>query len=80
MINEQDAIQEIRKHANANYNKGWDYIVECWGDGDILEALSENKMDLGKTIKYIQESVDMYVQKREEQRADVSDWGEVPSF
>jgi len=79
-MNEQEMIQAIRKHAEANYNKGWDYFVECWTDGDILDLLSNNKMDLKETISIMQSIADLYLQKQEEQRADVRDWGCVPNF
>jgi len=60
MINEQEAIQEIRKHANANYNKGWGWVVECFDDGDILEYLSDAQMDLPKALQAIQDDVDQH--------------------
>jgi hypothetical protein len=58
-IDEENMIGFIRVHANTNYNKGWDVIVECWSDGDILEYLSENKFDMKKTIKAIQDWIDL---------------------
>ena len=73
-------IGAIRMHANANYNKGWDYIVECWTDGDILDLLSSNKMDLKETLSIMQSIVDLYLQRQEEQRADIADWGLIPNF
>ena len=37
-------IQSVRRHALDNYeNNGWDYLVECWDDGDILEQISDAK-------------------------------------
>jgi len=53
MTDEQTLIQFIRNHANAHYESGWSTIVECWEDGDILEALSENDFDLPKTMQSI---------------------------
>lgn len=39
-MNEQVLIAAVRNHALANYNSnGWDYLVECWEDGDILEVI-----------------------------------------
>lgn len=73
-------IGAIRQHANANYNKGWDYVVECWDDGDLLDELSYCGMDLKKTIASMQDHVNMYLQRQQEQRADVIDFGEVPNF
>jgi hypothetical protein len=58
-IDEENMIAFIRVHANTNYNKGWDTIVECWSDGDILEYLSEAKFDMKKTIKAIQAWIDL---------------------
>jgi len=41
-ICELDLIDAVRKHALNNYNNdGWDYLIECWEDGDILEQLSD---------------------------------------
>jgi len=41
-ISELDLINAVRKHALNNYNNdGWDYLVECWEDGDILEQISD---------------------------------------
>ena len=58
-IAEEEMIEFVRLHANTNYNKGWDVIVECWADGDILEYLSEAKFDMAKTLKAIQEWLDL---------------------
>jgi hypothetical protein len=62
-MNEQTMIEDIKAYAIANYNNGWDNIVECWEDGDILEALSENEFDMAKTIASIQEYVDVIVER-----------------
>jgi len=44
MENEQDMIAAVRKYAYANYEKdGWDTVIECMEDGDILELISEAK-------------------------------------
>ena len=33
---ETDLIAAVRRHALDNYERdGWDYLVECWDDGDI---------------------------------------------
>lgn len=56
---EQFLIQAVRKIANDRYEQGWSAIVEAWSDGDILEYLSNANMDLPKTLKAIQEWVDI---------------------
>lgn len=38
-MNEQTMIQAVRQHAIKHYNEGWDYVVEAWDDGDILEVV-----------------------------------------
>lgn len=41
-MTEKDLINAVRDYAYANYNDdGWDYLVECWEDGDILECLGD---------------------------------------
>ena len=45
MDNEQDMIVAVRKYAYANYEKdGWDTVIECMEDGDILELISDAKV------------------------------------
>ena len=34
-------ITEVRAHARKNYGHGWDYVVECYADSDILEIVQE---------------------------------------
>lgn len=69
-MNEQEMIQAIRKHAEALYNKGWDVVVEAYDDGDLLEELSENGMDLKKTIKSLQSMVSLRSDLMEEHQAE----------
>lgn len=39
---ETDLIAAVRRHAINNYEQdGWDVLVECWDDGDILERISD---------------------------------------
>ena len=58
-MNEQELIQAIRKHAEANYSKGWDLIVEAYDDGDLLEELSQNNMLYTPTIQSLQLTIDL---------------------
>jgi hypothetical protein len=44
MTDTQTLIAAVKAHALANYEKGgWDFIVECWDDADILEEIGECK-------------------------------------
>ena len=39
-MNTAQIVQLIREHAIRNYNAGgWDYLVECWSDDDIIDAI-----------------------------------------
>lgn len=45
-------VQAVRDYANANYNKGgWDIIVECWSDEDILGEIGNVKTVSGAIRK-----------------------------
>lgn len=36
-----DLVKAVKDHALQNYNSsGWDYVVECWEDKDILEVIN----------------------------------------
>ena len=38
-----ELVQYVKDYANFHYNDGgWDVIVECWGDKDIIKVLTEN--------------------------------------
>ncbi len=39
-------VEVVKNYACANYEMdGWDYIVECFSDEDILEAIKHAKTD-----------------------------------
>ena len=57
-MNEQEFINYIRGYALNHYETGgWDYVVEAWEDGDILEYWSEAKGDCTKAFKDIADAV-----------------------
>ena len=38
-----ELVQYVKDYANFHYNDGgWDVIVECWEDKDILKVLTED--------------------------------------
>ena len=71
MKDEKVLVEYIRIHANANYTQGWDEVVECWEDGDILEVLSEVDFDLPKAIAAIQSVVDVLNERKADARNSV---------
>jgi thiamine monophosphate kinase len=39
-MKDQDLIDAVRAHAVEHYNEdGWDYVVECWEDWEILAVV-----------------------------------------
>jgi len=57
-MNEQEFINYIRGYALSHYETGgWDYVVEAWEDGDILEYWSEADGDCDKAFKDIADAV-----------------------
>jgi len=67
---ENQLIQSVRRHALDNYeNNGWDYLVECWDDGDILEQISNaNAQTPDAAIKACLSLVSLLDERRREIR------------
>jgi hypothetical protein len=64
-----DLVDAVRRHAMANYeNDGWDYVVECFDDGDIIELISDAD---AKTAKQAIKAVGDYVKIRDDYRKDI---------
>jgi hypothetical protein len=48
----QELINAVRDHANANWERdGWDFLVECWADEDIGQAIGSAKTVKGAIAK-----------------------------
>jgi hypothetical protein len=68
-MNEQELIHAVRTHAMANYEKGgWDYVVEAWDDGDILEIISDKN---ATTVKQAIKAVGAEVKLHDDYRKDI---------
>jgi hypothetical protein len=68
-------IQEVRDYATANYGKGgMDYLVECWSDEDIAEAIGKAKSAKG-AIANVKKALAPLAERRDEVRAE-ADWSE----
>jgi hypothetical protein len=68
-MNEQDLINAVRNHALANYNTdGWDYLVECWMDGDILECL-DGAETVEQAIANVRDALAPLAEMRDEVRS-----------
>jgi hypothetical protein len=67
---QEKKIKAIKEYAGVFYNEGWDVIVECWTNEDLLAELSINGMDLAKTLKSLQALVDVRADMMAEHQAE----------
>jgi hypothetical protein len=68
-MNKEDFINHVRLYAMDHYNKGWDEVVEAWGDGDILEYYSGADGNVKKAFAKIKKTVQLRRQHTEEIRS-----------
>ena len=59
-----DLVAAVRHHALANYNSdGWDYVIECWEDSDILEVIADAQT-VGNAIDNVRRIVKIMAERR----------------
>jgi len=46
-----DLVKDVRDHAEANYEKGWDIVVEAFTDEEIIREIVGAKTKLGAIRK-----------------------------
>jgi hypothetical protein len=74
-MNEQEMIQAVRSHAIANYNEGgWDFVVECYDDGDILELISDSGAKSEKDAIAAVYAVIRFLAERRQDAMSAADW------
>ena len=44
-------VEEVRKLAMKNYNRGGDGVIECWEDSDIQEAIDDGMITSAQWLK-----------------------------
>ena len=66
-------IAVIRQHARQNYNVGgWDVLVECWEDKDIVEFCQKaNIQDTQAAIFAIGQGLEIYDDYRQDIQAEI---------
>lgn len=63
-------VKAVKKHALANYETdGWDYLVECWEDKDILECITGATTE-EQAIQACLETVKLMDERRREVQSD----------
>lgn len=67
----QQMIEAVKRHAVKNYETdGWDFVVECWSDEDILDRI-EGAASEEEAIRLVGEDVGVLAEYRAEIEATV---------
>ena len=75
-MNKIELCEAIRKYAQEHYEEsGWDVLVECWENSEILEDLIANELDpntvtLEVAIAAIGETLGVYDDRRKDIQAE----------
>jgi hypothetical protein len=65
-----DLIKAVREHAAANYEQdGWDFLVECYSDDDIKEAIGGATTVAG-AIRNVKQVVKVLADRRADVQAE----------
>lgn len=65
-------VAKVRAHAQANYEQGgWDFVVECWDDSQILAELERAEGDGEAALAAIAEAVGVVDERRQDVRAEI---------
>ena len=68
---DQDLVDAVRAHALEHYNEdGWDYLVECWEDYEIL-AIVKGSTSEAQAIRKARKQVKVLGDYRNEIRAEM---------
>lgn len=64
---QQELIAAVRAHALKHYTQGgWDYVVESWGDAEILAAIGTTT-----SVKHAIKAVHAEVRQMDDYRTDI---------
>ena len=44
-------VKGVKAHADRNYNRGWDQLIECWADHEILREIGGARTVRGAIAK-----------------------------
>jgi hypothetical protein len=67
----QELIDAVKTHANQNYHTGgWDFVVECWEDHDIAEAIA-GATNADQAIRRVQQIAKTLDDHRQEVQSEI---------
>jgi hypothetical protein len=68
----EQIIEAVREKAKRNYNReGWDILVECWEDDDILDAVGFNLTEGCESIEDAIEACNERLRVSNDMRRDI---------
>jgi len=74
-MEQAELIRQIREYAQNNYEKdGWDYLVECYEDEEIIKKIGSAKTLLG-AIRKLSKGLKDLDEYRRESMAGAQFWG-----
>lgn len=66
-----ELVAAVRAHAITNYESdGWDYVVECWSDEDLLRVVATCRTARG-AIRKVRAEIRPLADMRAEVRAEI---------
>ena len=69
-MKDQDLVDAVRAHAVEHYNEGgWDFVVECWEDWEILAVVRGCKRE-GQAIRKVRKQIRALDDRRREVQAE----------
>lgn len=74
--NKHQYLAAIRKHAEANYENGWDVVVEAYTDEEIVEEIVE-ATSIGDAIVILGLVLSRREVQDRENAAGMGDWGDM---
>lgn len=60
-----ELVAAVREHAERNYSRGWDVVVECYEDAEILEVVGRCRTVKG-AIRKLASEVGILTERRRE--------------
>jgi hypothetical protein len=58
-------VAAVKAHANANYEKGWDVVVECYTDEELAKEIGKATTEAG-AIRKVGQFVGLYNERKRE--------------
>lgn len=63
-------LEAVKAYAQKNYEKGgWDYVIECWSDAQILDATAGSKTIIG-ALRMVSAQVKVMADYRDDIQAE----------